>query len=166
MKTLVTYVSWTGNTRKVARAIFGELDGEKEIRPISEVKDLEGYGLVFVGFPIHDLGQPAPEAAEFLARHARGRKVALFVTHAAVEWFPLVGSWIANCERAAAGAEIVGVFHCQGELAPDQVDRLKSSEDPRLHEWARRALGSKGQPDETRLERARDFARESWKAAF
>ncbi len=166
MKTLVTYVSWTGNTRKVAGAIFDELEGEKEMRPLSEVRSLEGYGLVFVGFPIHDLGQPAPEAAEFLSRHARGRRLALFVTHAAVEWFPLVGAWLANCQRAAAGAEILGVFNCQGELSQDEIDRMNASPDPRLHEWAQRALGSKGQPDGTRLARARDFARETWKAAF
>ncbi len=40
MKTLVTYMSQTGNTKKIAEAIYGELEGEKDIKPIAEVKVL------------------------------------------------------------------------------------------------------------------------------
>jgi len=37
VKTLVTYMSKTGNTKKVAEAIFDEINGEKEIKTIDEV---------------------------------------------------------------------------------------------------------------------------------
>ena len=37
MKSLVTYMSQTGNTKKIAEAIFEELPGEKEIKPLDEV---------------------------------------------------------------------------------------------------------------------------------
>ena len=33
MKTLVTYMSQTGNTKRVAEAIFKEIKGKKEIKP-------------------------------------------------------------------------------------------------------------------------------------
>ena len=32
MKLLVTYLSQTGNTKKVAEAIYGELSGDKELQ--------------------------------------------------------------------------------------------------------------------------------------
>ncbi len=40
MKVLVTYLSRTGNTRKVAQAIFEEIKDEKEIKPIADVDSL------------------------------------------------------------------------------------------------------------------------------
>ena len=46
MKVLVAYKSQTGNTRKIAEAIFGEIQEEKEIKRIADVDSLEGYDLV------------------------------------------------------------------------------------------------------------------------
>ncbi len=34
MKVIVTYMSRTGNTKKVAEAIFQEIKGKKEIKPM------------------------------------------------------------------------------------------------------------------------------------
>ena len=65
MKTLVAYVTQSGNTRKVAEAIYGEIPGEKELKELSEVESLEGYDLAFVGFPIIAFG-PEKSAREFL----------------------------------------------------------------------------------------------------
>ncbi len=36
MKVIVTYMSQTGNTKKVAEAIFQEIKGKKEIKPSPE----------------------------------------------------------------------------------------------------------------------------------
>jgi flavodoxin len=52
MKVLVTYVSRTGNTKKVAQAIFEQVKGTKETKELQEVDTLEGYDLAFVGLPI------------------------------------------------------------------------------------------------------------------
>src|SRR5450759_1732416 len=82
MTTLLTYVSNTGNTRKVAEAIYDELPDEKEIKEISEVSSREGYDLSFIGFPINANG-PNPKAAEFLEKSTAGRKIAIFITHGA-----------------------------------------------------------------------------------
>ncbi|MDM8001227.1 MAG: flavodoxin family protein, partial [Dehalococcoidia bacterium] len=41
MKTLVAYVSRTGNTKKVAHAIFAEIRGEKELKELGQVSTLE-----------------------------------------------------------------------------------------------------------------------------
>ena len=47
---LVTYQSQTGNTKKVATAIFDALPEPKEVKPIREVESLEDYDLIFLGF--------------------------------------------------------------------------------------------------------------------
>ena len=51
MKTLVAYLSESGKTRRVAEAIFEAIPEEKKIKRIDEVQSLEGYNLVFLGFP-------------------------------------------------------------------------------------------------------------------
>ena len=51
MKVLVTYYSETGNTEKVAKAIYDGIQrAEKEILPIEEVASVDVYDLIFCGF--------------------------------------------------------------------------------------------------------------------
>jgi flavodoxin len=152
VRTLVTCFSQTGNTRKVADAIFGEVTGPKEMKELVELEDLAGYDLIFFGLPIH-AGGPAAPAREFLEKNAVGRQMALFVTHAAPEGMDDVAAMIEACRQAAAGAALLGIFDCQGELA-------QPIDDPRHQEFGRRAGETRGQPDEERLNRARQFARE------
>ena len=116
MNVLVTYMSKTGNTKKVAEVIFKEITGEKEIKRADEVKDLESYDLAFVGFPIHGYG-PDPKAKQFLENQCRGKKIALFITHASREDHEELPGYLAKFRDAAAGAAVVGMFNCKGELA-------------------------------------------------
>jgi len=48
MKALVTYYSQTGNTEKLARAIYEAIHVEKELLPVQDVKNTEGYDIIFV----------------------------------------------------------------------------------------------------------------------
>lgn len=159
MRTLVTCFSQTGNTRKVADAIFGEVTGFKEMKELGELEDLTGYDLIFFGLPIH-AGGPAAPAREFLEKNAVGRKMALFVTHAAPEGSDDVAAMLEACRQAASGAALLGVFDCQGELAKPIAEFLLKSDDPRHQEFGRRAGETEGQPDDECLNRARKFARE------
>lgn len=84
MRLLVGYMSQTGNTKKVAEAIFDEIQGEKEIKRLKEIKDMEGYDLAFLGFPMRAFG-PDKKAKKFLETQCQGKKIALFITHAAPE---------------------------------------------------------------------------------
>ena len=45
MKVLVAYMSQTGNTKKVAEAIYGAIPQPKEIKRVEDVTSLEGYDL-------------------------------------------------------------------------------------------------------------------------
>lgn len=161
MKTLVTYVSNTGNTRKVAEAIYGEVPGEKEFEELSGVESLEAYDLVFIGFPIN-AGGPNPTAREFMENNVAGKTVAVFTTHGAPEDHEDVAGWLAACREAATGADLLGLFDCQGEVDQAIIDFLLKADDPKLRVFGEAGASGegKGQPDESRIERAREFARE------
>jgi flavodoxin len=160
MKVLVAYMTSTGNTKKVAEAIYGEITGEKEIKPIGEVQDIGAYDLSFLGFPTHQSG-PDKKEREILGRHCKdGRKVALFVTHCAPENAPEVTEWMAKFKDAAADANLVGFFNCQGEASSTVRFIMRLSSDANARASAKKNE-SKGQPDEARLMKARAFARET-----
>jgi len=141
----------------VAEAIYGALHGEKEIKEFDQVDSLEGYDLVFIGFPIIAFG-PAPQGKNFLEKYAARKKVALFITHASPEEQVGLDQWLEKCREAAAGADLVGMFDCRGELSQQIADFLIKSNDPVLKAFGERRGETLGQPDETRLQRAREFA--------
>lgn len=159
MKVLVTYLSRTGNTKKVAQAIFDEIKGAREIEELARVNTLDGYDLVFVGFPIEGYSAAKP-AGDFLQKHAAGRKIALFITHASPEDSPNLAPWLASCTALAAQAKLISVFNCQGELSEQIADFMTKSGDEKLAAWAKDRPTTVGQPDALRLERARSWARE------
>lgn len=159
MKVLVTYVSRTGNTKKVAQAIFQEIQTKKEIKELSQVSGLDGYDLIFVGFPVEGYG-PAKEAADFLQKQVSGKNIALFVTHAAGETSENLPLWLDKCKAAAAKANLKGMFNCQGELSEVIADYMLKSKDEKLIAWAKMRPSTMGQPDSARLQRARVWAKE------
>jgi flavodoxin len=152
-------MSQTGNTKKVAEAIYEALDCEKEITPIDQVVDIGGYDLSFLGFPIHRFG-PDPKTVSLLQKHCQpGRDVALFITHAAPEGESELAGWLEGFRNAAAGANIVGMFDCQGQLAKGIKFIMSILPNREIRAMARRD-NSQGQPDAVRLDRARAYARE------
>jgi len=161
MRVLVAYMSWTGNTKKIADAVFQGISAEKEMKTLDEVTDASGYDLIFVGFPIHGFGKPAEEAVSFLAERCAGKNVALFVTHSAPEDSPYVPPWLEACKEAAKGSLLLGLSDFQGQIALEQVDLMLQSSDPEALEIVRNVVHSSlGQPDAARLDRARAFAGE------
>lgn len=157
MKTLVTYFSQTGKTKQVAEAIFETIEGEKDIRELSEVESIGTYDLTFVGFPIHAFAPPGPVKL-FLRNKCEGRQLVLFITHAQPEDYEELGEWINTCKAEAAAAEIVDVFTCQGEILDSILEAMQNNDDPYMQKLAKGAATSKGQPDPTRIECARAFA--------
>ena len=160
MKTAVVYYSETGNTAKVATAIHAALGGDAILSPLQDEPSLDGADLVFVGMPIIKFGAPEP-AQMFLKEQCAGRRVALFLTHTAPDNLDELASWIDACKQAAAGSEVVGLFHCQGELAEPIKQWMLQSGQLMLVQFAELSGCADGQPDETALARAADFARET-----
>ncbi len=158
MKVLVTYMSKTGNTKKVAEAIFEEIKDEKEIKPIGEVTSIEGYDVAFLGFPIHREG-PDKETEKLIEKYcANGRRVVLFITHAAQEDHPDLPPMLDKFRQAARGASLIDMFDCQGELARGVKMIMSILPNAKYRKWARQD-NSQGQPDQTRIDRARAFSR-------
>lgn len=161
MRTLVSYVSRTGNTRKVAEAIFDGITGDKDMKELGQVESLDGYDLTFVGFPIEERFSPAEPAATFLRRpEVAGRPIALFITHGASDDLPELQGWLDNCAAAASQLELVGVFHCQGELSEQMAQKMLLSKDERVVAWAKTRESGFGKPDAASLQRARRWASE------
>lgn len=157
MKILVVYMSPTGNTKKVAESIFKEITETKHIMNLSAINSLDDYDFTFIGFPIHAFG-PVKEGKEFLEKKARGKKVALFVTHGVHEKHKNLNKWLGRCRAAAAGAKLAGMFNCQGEVAPEILESLGKGGDSDLLSLCNSTDQSRGQPDENRLIKARAFA--------
>ena len=60
---------------------------------------------------------------------------------------------------AASEADILDVFHCQGQLSSIVKTVMRFAPDPQIREWARMD-NSRGQPDASRLEKSASFAKQ------
>ena len=65
MSSLVIYSSLTGNTEKIAQAIYEEIKGEKTICRVGESIELKDYNTIFLGFWV-DKGTATESIIEFL----------------------------------------------------------------------------------------------------
>ncbi|MCX6269372.1 MAG: flavodoxin [Bacteroidetes bacterium] len=163
MKYLVAYWSQTGNTKKVAEAIFMVLPGEKFIKTLDEVGTLDGFDLIFIGFPVMQFGPP-PAVKKFLSDQVAGKKIALFVTHAMLSntedprQQAILHKELEKCRSACSGSQLAGLFHCQGELSETVANELLSSHLPMLMEFAAMRPDTIGHPDQAELEEAEKFA--------
>jgi flavodoxin len=160
MKVLVTYFSQTGNTKKIAEAIFEEIHTEKEIKPLKEVSNLEGYDFAFIGFPVHGFG-PTKNAADFIKKHAKDKKVALFVTHAMPPDMDMLQGLLNKCKKPANKADLVNFYDCQGELAEKVAQMLMKSGNPQMEQFGKMRDMTVGHPNAEEIENARIFARET-----
>ena len=79
MKTQVLYKSRTGNTEKLAKAIFEAVPGQcKDIAPLEGQTDYEMGDIYFIGFWT-DRGSASVEVLDYLGS-LQGKKIALFST--------------------------------------------------------------------------------------
>lgn len=132
MKVLVTYSSKTGNTKKLAEGIFDRITEDKEILPMSEVKDLEKYDVVLAGYWV-DRAAPNNEAKTFL-ESIDNKKVGVFATLAF--WADSEHAW----ESLRAGEaivkeknEVIGKFICQGKLDEKIIEMFEKLPDNNPH---------------------------------
>jgi flavodoxin len=155
MKILVAYYSKSGNTRKVAEAIFESLDKEgKEIRPMKEVENPQDYNLIFCGFPVHAHSVPVA-AQNFLKKIPQEAKVALFSTHGSLPEGRMPKEALNNAVSLVR-SEVLGTFTCRGQVEPSIIEELTSKAEHRA--WAMEAQSAQSHPDSADLDEARFFA--------
>lgn len=157
MKALVAYFSQTGNTEKVARAIFdGIAFVDKEISTIQQAKDLDQYDLFFVGFPVHSHSIPGP-MDKFLKSIPDGKKIAFFATHGSLRGGELAVTAFHYAIGQARQRTILGTFGCRGKVEQSIIE--KRLESPQDRYWAMEAQSAVNHPDEDDLEDAVNWAR-------
>jgi len=88
IKVLVTYFSQSGNTEKIAKAIWEEASqaNEADLKKLEDVgtEDFAGYDFIFIGSPLHSANLAAPVKAFLTNLQAgSGQKMAGFITHSA-----------------------------------------------------------------------------------
>jgi len=155
-KILVAYISWTGNTKKVANAIFEALEGNTTIKPLDEVQNLDEYELIFIGYPVHSHSVPI-KTEEFIKKIPDGKKVALFSTHGSLTGSRLSREALEHASILASSSKILGTFTCRGKVSLQAMEVLSKS--PEHKAWVEMAASAQTHPDENDLEDARDFAK-------
>ena len=154
MKALVTYYTQTGNTEKVARWIYDAIHTEKDIIPVQELKSVEGYDVIFCGFPVQAHSVPGKVHSLFRML-PEGQKIAFFCTHGSLRGGQLPKQAAEHAVSLASKAKVLGTFGCQGKVDPQVISFLQ--EKPEHRAWAEEALGADGHPDETDLADVREF---------
>lgn len=157
MKVLVTYHTLTGNTEKVARAIHDGLAMDKVILPAAEVKNRNGYDLVFCGFPVQAHSVPG-KMAEFIKGLPKGQKVAFFATHGSQRGGQLPRQAFESAAGLAMNLKVLGQFGCRGKVDAKIIDALMKK--PEHRAWAEEAQSAEGHPDAADLKDAQVFAQE------
>lgn len=130
----VIYYSMTGNTKKMAEAIAGELG--VEARDVKKTAEVPRDGILFLGSGCYG-GKPGEEMAKLIADgDLNGRRVAVFGTSGGGD-----GKETADMADALRkkGALVLGSYHARGKAF---------------------VLFSLGHPSAGELEGARAFARE------
>ena len=176
MNILIAYFSQTGNTAKVAQAIYDEAvsqEHEVHLKKIAEItsNNLNDYDLVFMGTTCHDsdLAKPAKRFLEGIAG-SPPFKLAGFVTHATQ--MPEDGererelheTWAGNCIRTFEQTseekqiELLGYFHCQGAPSPPIETFIRNTIITDEDEWETYIEKVRKHPNKEDLQKAREFA--------
>jgi flavodoxin I len=156
MKALVTYYSQTGNTEKVARAIYEAIHVEKELLPVQDVKGTVGYDIIFVGFPVHGHSVPA-KLLPFFKGLPDGQNIALFCTHGSLRGGHLPKQALEHAIGLATRAKILGTFGVRGRADAKIIEALMKQVEHRA--WAEEAQGAHEHPSEMDLTDGKEFAR-------
>lgn len=156
MKALVTYYSQTGNTEKLARAIYDAIHFEKELLPIKDVQDSRGYDIIFVGFPVQ--AHSAPSAVHsFLKNLPERQPIALFCTHGSIRGGHLPKQAVEHAIGLASRTKVLGTFGVQGRVNPKLIDSLMQMVEHRA--WAQEAQGAIDHPTDADLADGKAFAK-------
>lgn len=163
MNTLIAYSSRTGNTKKVAEAIYAAVAGPAVLLEAGALpEDISMYDLVFAGFWA-DRGTADKEGADLL-RRLRQKRVAVFATCGVYADSAHARDCLAH--GAALLSEdclLLGSWICQGKVDP-QVIRMMAAMFPRgphsmTQERVARLEEAKKHPDAEDLRRAGRWAR-------
>ena len=159
MKVLVTYFSQSGNTEKIAKAIYDQVSESQdaELKKLEDVRpeDALGYDLIFIGSPLHSgsLAAPVKECLHGI-QPKPGQKMAGFITHFAPAYPEQDMDKFTEPMKTACqekGMEYLGCFDCQGFLATSlhqAVQKKMNLTDDQWDDMVKQMTGRPSQADE------------------
>ncbi len=168
MKVLVTYFSQSGNTEKIARAIYGEAaqNNDADLKKLADItpEEVAGYDVVFIGSPLHSgsLAAPIKECLGVI-QPSSGQKLAGFITHMAPAYPDQDMEAFAEPIKAACqenGIEYAGCFDCQGFLAESMHAAVQKKLNMSDEQWAEMVKQMTGRPNEEDMANAKACAKE------
>jgi flavodoxin len=125
MQTLIVYSSLTGNTKKVAEAIYKVFGKEAMLFPVETAPAPTNCDFVIVGFWV-DKGTADKKAQEYL-KTIQDKPVALFATLGAYPDSEHAASSLKNAAAFMdASNQLVGTFICQGKIDPNLIEQFKN----------------------------------------
>jgi len=157
-KTLVTYVSQTGNTKSIAEAIYAAVEGEKSIKSAEDIldEDLVEFSLIFIGFPVHS-HSISYKTESLIKRLPPKKKIALFSTHGSLTGGHLARAALEYAAVIGSHTQILGTFSSRGRVSKNAMDVLSKS--PEHKAWVEMAVSAHTHPDDSDLDDARSFAK-------
>lgn len=156
MKALVTYYSETGNTEKLAQGIYdGIKEAKKELIKFGELDGVDGYDVVFIGFPVQGHGVPG-KVAKFIKGLPKGKKVALFATHGSLRGGALAITAFYEAVTLASDLTVLGTFGCRGKVKSEIIEGLMKKAEHKA--WAQEAQSALDHPDSADIEDVQKFA--------
>ncbi len=158
MKTMVVYSSKTGNTKKVAEAVYKVMPERCEIYSVKTAPDPESYDFIAFGYWV-DKGGPDSKSLEYMKKIAE-KKVAIFATLGAYPDSIHALECINAGKNILEGNTVLGDFICQGRIDPALTEWMEKlpPDHPHAPDEARRKRWKDAEthPDEEDLDRAAD----------
>ena len=163
MKKLVIYSTLTGNTRKIAEAIYSAIEGDKEIIDVKDSMkiDVNNYDKIALGYWV-DKGDADDKMKSFMAR-VRNKTVGTFGTLGARPDSDHAASCKAKVREFLEknGNIVEKEFLCRGAISPQLIERFRkmtregmSGHHAATPEAEKRWAEAAKHPDETDVEEA------------
>lgn len=123
MKRAIVYSSKTGNTKKVAEAIFDCLDGVKALYDVREAPEPNEFDWLILGFWVNR-GLPEKEMINYMEQ-IRNKNISIFMTLGAYPDSTHAKKVMAEVSSLlAVHNQVAGQFICQGKIDPALTERL------------------------------------------
>jgi flavodoxin len=122
MNSLVVYSSRTGNTKKVAYAVYEALPEPKSIHPVEEAPLPDAYDFIVLGFWV-DKGTADEKARQYM-NQIQECDVGLFGTLGAYPDSDHAMECRQKVLELMTGNRIHGLFMCQGKVDPALVEAM------------------------------------------
>lgn len=160
MKSLVVYSSKTGNTQRVAQAIYDVLPQPKTISRVEDAPPADGFDFIALGFWV-DKGTADKKAQKYMSGMKKC-KVGVFGTLGAYPDSDHAKQSMKKATSLLHGNEVIGTFLCQGKVDPVLVRMMAETmkDDPHhsmTPEREARLKEAAKHPDKTDLENAADI---------